>query len=619
MPPPPSSSFLDDPKDLVADALLGLCSESANDVKLLPGFPDVKVVVGNHAILSNSDASSSAKTAVALISGGGSGHEPFACGYVGRGMLSAAVCGDVFASPSAEAVYRAIKAVTSPSGCLLIVLNYTGDRLNFGIAAERAKAEGLRVEMVVVGDDVAIPGRPVARRGIAGSVLVHKLAGAAAADLKSLDEVAEIARTASECIATLGVSLSVCNVPGQAEAASDRIGPGEMEVGLGIHGEPGREKRPVGPARTIVESTLRAVARENDYATSPEGAPVVLLINNLGATTPLELSLLAFRALEHATSDLKLDVQRLFVGPLVTSLDMAGFSCTLLNFSAWKSRDAFLALLDRPTEAPAWPACSRWRVPTARFLDEPAGESTSPAATSLPDDVAEGAERQGQGQGQGQAASHAIARACRALLAAAAHLDALDRSIGDGDCGATMAKAATKVLEALPALPLGSPRALASALGRITAVHMGGTSGAIYTIFFHAASAALGGEVGGGEGGEGGENFPDLMLAAVAGFRAGLAAIQKYSGAQPGDRTLVDVFAAVLRAWDEAGEGKGYGERLGMAKAAAAAAVHATEAMPANVGRASYVPPERLAGNPDPGAYAANVWLAEVIDVMLEG
>lgn len=228
----------------------------------MPALLQVKVVVDTHHD----------PTQVAVISGGGAGHEPAMAGYVGPGLLAAAVCGEVFASPSDDAVLAAIRAVCGPAGVLLVLMNYTGDRLNFGVAAERAKAEGLAVEVVTVADD-ALPAPAAGRRGIAGTVLVLKVAGAAAAQGRPLAEVKALAERAAASVGSMGCSLSACTLPGKPP--SSRIGPGEMEVGLGIHGEPGAAKGPLRPADEVVAQLLaRITAPEGGYLPLQAGEPL---------------------------------------------------------------------------------------------------------------------------------------------------------------------------------------------------------------------------------------------------------------------------------------------------------------------------------------------------------
>ncbi|MFN6978271.1 MAG: dihydroxyacetone kinase subunit DhaK, partial [Gemmobacter sp.] len=217
--------FINSRETLVTEAIDGLLRTASGRLARLDGYPHIKVVVRTEWDRSK----------VALVSGGGSGHEPSHAGFVGRGMLTAAVCGEVFASPSVDAVLAGILAVTGKAGCLLIVKNYTGDRLNFGLAAERARAQGLKVAMVVVDDDVALPDLPQAR-GVAGTLFVHKIIGALAEEGMDLDRLAAEARRIIGGVVSIGMSLDTCTVPGSPK--EDRIPPGKAELGLGIHGEP---------------------------------------------------------------------------------------------------------------------------------------------------------------------------------------------------------------------------------------------------------------------------------------------------------------------------------------------------------------------------------------------
>ena len=258
--------FMDRREDAVTDALDGLIAGSGGQLARLDGYPDIKVV---HRADWQRDG-------VAVISGGGSGHEPAHAGFVGPGMLTAAVCGDVFASPSVDAVLAALLAVTGPAGSLLIVKNYTGDRLNFGLAAARARAAGLAVETVIVGDDIALPDLP-APRGIAGTLLVHKIAGALAAQGAALEAVAAAARKVVAGASSIGMALGTCRLPGTARA--DRIPDGKAELGLGIHGEPGAEQVDYAGLRAamgLMAAKLAARMGEQSH---------VALVNNLGGAS----------------------------------------------------------------------------------------------------------------------------------------------------------------------------------------------------------------------------------------------------------------------------------------------------------------------------------------------
>lgn len=255
--------FIETRASLVNDAIDGFLAASGGRLARLDGDPEIRVV-----LRAELDAGQ-----VAVVSGGGSGHEPAHAGFVGPGLLTAAVCGDVFASPSVDAVLAAILAVTGPAGCLLVIKNYAGDRLNFGLAAERARAMGLKVEAVIVADDIALPGvkQP---RGIAGTLFVHKVAGHAAQSRAPLEAVAALARRAASAAQSLGIAVSTATIPGSPR--SERLAEGQAELGLGIHGEPGAERITMPKA-----SDLARLMTER--FTGVGAQPLALLVNNLGS------------------------------------------------------------------------------------------------------------------------------------------------------------------------------------------------------------------------------------------------------------------------------------------------------------------------------------------------
>src|SRR6056297_130922 len=308
----PMKQFINKKETLVTEAIDGALRIAGGRLARLDGYPHIKVVVRTDWDRSK----------VALVSGGGSGHEPSHAGFVGQGMLTAAVCGEVFASPSVDAVLAGILAMTGEPGCLLIVKNYTGDRLNFGLAAERARAFGKKVEMVIVDDDVALPDLPQAR-GVAGTLFVHKIAGALAEQGADLGTVTQAARRVIEGVVSIGMSLDTRTVP--APPKEDRIAAGKAELGLGIHGEAGIEQVDFAGAREAMEMVV------DRLAPSIGPGPHVALLNNLGSATPLEMSVLA----EELTRSRIGDQVRWLVGPapLMTSLDMKGFSVSLLPVS----------------------------------------------------------------------------------------------------------------------------------------------------------------------------------------------------------------------------------------------------------------------------------------------
>lgn len=551
----PTKRFFNTRETLVTEALDALVRLSAGKLARLDGYPHVKVVV--RATLDPSK--------VAVVSGGGSGHEPAHAGFVGRGMLSAAVCGEVFASPSVEAVLAAILAVTGEAGCLLIVKNYTGDRLNFGLAAERARALGKRVETVLVADDVAIPGA-AQPRGVAGTLFVHKIAGALAERGGSLDEVAAEARAVAAETWSLGVSLEGCSIPGAP--ATERLAADEGELGLGIHGEPGVEKIALQSVRSLValmSARLQAALPSND----PE-ARYAALINDLGAVPPIEMALVANELLGSPLAG-QLD---LVVGPapVMTSLDMNGFSLSLLRLDLDARRHAALV---EPCEPLAWPGAVAPRPLELRALPQ-APRTRAPASTS-------------------PVHERVLAALIVRAIALQPELDALDAEIGDGDTGTTFACGARAVRERFADLPFADPSALLDELGVVLGEAMGGSLGVLLAIGCVASGEAL----GRGRGW-------------VAALREGATRIAEHGGARIGDRTLLDALLPGLDTLLATGS-------LVDASAAAHAGARATASLDrARAGRAAYLSSHSLIGVPDPGAMAIAGLFAAASDA-LEG
>jgi dihydroxyacetone kinase len=481
---------------------------------------------------------------VAHVSGGGSGHEPSHAGFVGQGMLTAAVCGDVFASPSVDAVLAGILAVTGKAGCLLIVKNYTGDRLNFGLAAERARAQGLKVNMVIVDDDVALPDLPQAR-GVAGTLFVHKIAGALAEQGSDLDAVTDAAKRVIDGVVSIGMSLDTCTIPGSQK--EDRIGPGKAELGLGIHGEAGIEQVDFSNARDAMEMVVeRLLPRVGP-------GPHVALLNNLGGAMPLEMAVLA----EELTRSRLGEQIRWLIGPapLMTSLDMQGFSVSLLPVTK-----ADETALSAPVAPWAWPGCVA------------VGDV---AVVALPD----GLTPIKPTPSQNDAVRAFIERCCTIMIGAEGDLNALDAKSGDGDTGSTLATASRALIDALDRLPLADQTQLYRAIGLELSQTMGGSSGVLLAIFFAAA----------GDASASGKDIVDAL-------KAGLERVQQVGGARAGDRTMIDALEPALEALP-----KGLGEAACAARGGADATAGITKA---RAGRASYLSEESLAGHNDPGAEA---------------
>ncbi|MEP2978174.1 MAG: dihydroxyacetone kinase subunit DhaK [Lentilitoribacter sp.] len=528
------TQFINKKEDIVTDAIDGIVAASGGKLARLDGYPHIRVVVRNDWD----------KSKVALVSGGGSGHEPAHAGFVGEGMLTAAVCGDVFASPSVDAVLAGILAVTGPAGCLLIVKNYTGDRLNFGLAAERARAFGLNVEMVVVDDDVALPDLPQAR-GVAGTLFVHKIVGALAQKGADLDTVSKAAKKVIKGVQSIGMSLDTCTVPGSPK--EDRIPDGMAELGLGIHGEAGVEQIQFNNAK----DGFAALASKLEAAMAK--GPHVALLNNLGGASVLEMSIILNEFINSTLGDKISHI----VGPasMMTSLDMRGFSVSIFPANAEE-----LELLKTATPLAAWPGVSEISPIEIKPLNDgltaikPIPSSHTPTEEFL-------------------------RSCCEVLIAAEDDLNALDAKSGDGDTGSTLAGASRALIGAMDRLPLADQTQLYRAIGLELSQTMGGSSGVLLAIFFAAT----------GDGASSGLPMRDAL-------KAGLARMQEIGGAQIGDRTMVDALAPALDALE-----------IGIKEAAEAArkgADHTASILQAKAGRAAYINAQQLEGHVDPGAEA---------------
>lgn len=282
---------------------------------------------------------------VALISGGGSGHEPAHGGFVGTGMLDAAVAGAVFTSPTPDQVYEGIKAIATDTGVLMVVKNYTGDVMNFEMAAEMAEMEGINVKYVVTNDDVAVKDSlyTIGRRGVAGTIFVHKIAGAKAEEGASLEEVQAVAQKVIDNVRTMGAAIKPCIVPAAGKPGFE-ISDEEMEIGIGIHGEPGTHKEAMKTADEIVDALLEKILADIDYV----GSEVAVMVNGAGATPLMELFIINNRVAD-VLAEKGVKVYKTFVGEYMTSIEMEGFSLSLLRLD-----EEMKALLEAKADTPAW-------------------------------------------------------------------------------------------------------------------------------------------------------------------------------------------------------------------------------------------------------------------------
>ncbi|XP_037615618.1 triokinase/FMN cyclase [Sebastes umbrosus] len=578
----PKQKLINSADSCVDEALCGLVRASGGRLSLLKG----------HRVVLRSDLDA-LRGKVALLSGGGSGHEPAHGGYLGVGMLSAAVAGGVFASPPPASILAAILCLhnAGASGVLLIVKNYTGDRLNFGLAAEQGRNHGVAVDMVIVAEDCAFDQPSKAgRRGLCGTIFIHKLAGALAEEGCSLDQIVSKVTEVLKGIGTLGVSLSPCSVPGCRPSFD--LPPGDMELGLGIHGEPGIKRSKVASADGVVKTMIDHMTNPDSQSHLPlkSGDSVVVCVNNLGALSCLEMAVVT-RATIICLESRGVVVARVMSGSFMTSLEMAGVSLSLM-----KTDQETLRLFDAKTSAPAWPNLSSVCVSGRSYITEPPATSTQPQDDTHSEGLLSPVMRK------------ALERVCSTLLEKQEELNSLDRAAGDGDCGNTHAQAARAIQDWLQGHVVpGCPGQLLSVLAGLVQEKMGGSSGALYSLFLTAAA----GHVTMG--------LQDNAAAWAGAMHAGTQAMRRYGGADPGDRTMLD---ALCPAVDElmkltTAQPGGQMDVLQSAVQKASSGAESTRHLTAKAGRASYIAAERVT-LPDPGAVAVAAILRAVLE-SLEG
>jgi dihydroxyacetone kinase len=584
--------ILNDPQDSVDEFISGLLLQYPNRLQKLQ----------NHNVLLTAHPPASSQVQVQLLSGGGSGHEPSHAGWIGQGMLSGAICGGIFASPSVAAILAAIRAVAVPTttkeqkgaSVLLIVKNYTGDRLNFGMACEKANQEGIPCQMLVVADDCALPRTKgiTGARGVAGTVLIHKITGAAAAKGLSLSSVAALGMQVTKRTGTLGVALNNVTVPG-ATTVNDRLDDHTIEIGLGIHGEAGLKQSPMLSCDEMTKemlSTIRAYGRtldDNDNKIVPmfdKGDDLCVLVNNLGGTSNFEMSILANSAVKLLEGEYGCKISRLFVGAFMTSFDMHGVSITVLNLTGASSE--MVELLDAPTDAPAWMKCDIYNNDKRASATERPEVVVDESKTevNLPPLKIDNFEA---------TAKELAKKAALTLGDEEPMLTKYDTIVGDGDCGITMKRGATEILERLEkgTIPTNHPVTMFAAMADAVSASMGGTSGVLLELMFRKMSSTF-------------QRCESIDIKEFsAAFQAGVDAISLYGGATVGSRTMLDALvpaAAVLMETNDL---------LQAASKAKLGADGTAQMKAASAGRSNYLSEETLVGTPDPGAIAVSIVL----------
>ncbi|PYE84844.1 dihydroxyacetone kinase subunit DhaL [Pseudoroseicyclus aestuarii] len=521
---------------------------------------------------------------VGIVVGGGSGHEPAFVGYVGRGLADAAAIGNVFASPSPAQVADAVRAADGGAGVLMLYGNYSGDVMNFGMAAEMLEEEGIAARSLLVTDDAASApiGREGERRGIAGGFFVFKAAGAAADLGHDLDEVARLAAHANARTRSMGVALGACSLP-QTRRPNFTIGADEMEIGMGIHGEPGIERTQLETADAVAERLLAPIIQELALG---QGDRVAVLVNGLGSTSLMELYIL-HRHVAGRLEALGVAQACCWVGNYVTALEMAGASLSVLKLD-----DELEPLIAHPCRTPALQ------------VGLPAAPTSAPAARP----VRQRPEMRSEApQGPLETGGEISAALFRTMLLAAGErviaeadvLSALDGALGDGDHGVTMETGFRAVARALDALPQdAAPNVLCDAAAQAFLDAVGASAGPLYATGLRHAGRAV-------------AHRGDLDAASLtAWIRAMAEGIAERGGARPGDKTMLDAWAPAAEAAEDAlRDGGGAEACLAAAAQAAQAGRDATEAMWARRGRAAKLG-DRALGHIDPGAASAALILA---------
>ncbi len=536
---------------------------------------------------------------VTLISGGGSGHEPAHAGFVGKGMLDAAVCGDVFASPSQIQVYQAIKATASKQGTLLIIKNYSGDIMNFKNGAYLATEDGIQVEYIRVDDDIAVEDSlyTVGRRGVAGVVLVHKIAGAAAAEGRDLMQVKTVAEKAATNVRTIGLALTSCTVPANG-SPTFKLNEDEMEYGVGIHGEPGIKREKVSTADELAlrmtTDLLKDLGLDDDVPSE-----IAILVNGFGGT-PLQELYLFNNAVSRELNKRNIRIDRTFVGNYMTSIDMAGISLTVMKLD-----DELKTLLSRECHTPAFRVDGP--IESVEYVDirdpvekKPVFFETETAIEhAIIEDKVITLDN----------IIYLVDKMSEVIIKNKVPFCELDTYAGDGDFGMSISKG-FKQLKREWSMILDQERLhignFLDACSMIIMEHCGGASGPIWGAAFRAASKATEEKM---------EltvrEFAEMLHASVKGIQF-IGERSFGRGAEVGDKTLVDALVPCANSWSEsAAAGVDFKTAFEKGALAAVEGAEYTKEIVARMGRAGTVG-ERSLGYPDAGAFALGVIFTEL-------
>lgn len=602
----PAKHYLDDPIHAVVTSLRGVTVTN----------PSLLLDQANKTVYRHPSSIDRPEN-VSVVCGGGSGHEPGFAAFVGRGALTACVAGTIFASPSAQQVRHCLKhRIPSESkGTVVVVTNYTGDILNFGMGIEKARTMGKRVEMVVVADDVGVgreKGGKVGRRGLSGTALVVKMCGALAEAGSTVEECATLGRLIVDNLVSVGASLSRVHVPGrsiqEAKEEEERLGPGLVEIGMGIHNEPGCEKVKTdlpGLTKIMLAQLLDQNDKDRAYVKISKGDNIAILINNFGGTSNLELSAIVHEITIQLGRDYSLKPKRVLSGTFFGSLNGPGFIISVLKLvdTGLGPEKSMLDLLDAPAEATGWSASVRpetWEKEYAELKGKAEDDQEETKPTNLkrsyrkkyPTDLLKAKFSIVNPEQLKSALKSGLDR----VIACEAEVTRFDTIVGDGDCGVGLKRGAEGILEMMNSTKLtDDPYLTLTKIASIIETTMDGTSGALYAIFINSLATNIRNQDSGKPQGL----TPQMWSNALT---KTLENLGKYTPAKPGDRTLMDALSPFV---DLLGET----EDVKRAAEAAKQGADKTKGMKASLGRSVYVGGEGHMEVPDPGAYGLSQFL----------
>ncbi|CEK31827.1 dihydroxyacetone kinase [[Clostridium] sordellii] len=539
------------------------------------------------------------KNKVSLISGGGSGHEPAHAGFVGKGMLDAAVCGDVFASPSQIQVYQSIKSTASDKGTLLIIKNYSGDMMNFKNAAYLASEDGIKVDYVRVEDDIAVEDSlyTVGRRGVAGTVFVHKIAGAASELGKSLEDVKLIAQKAADNVRSLGFALTSCTVPAKGTPTFE-LGEDEIEFGVGIHGEPGIRREKMASADDLAKKMVDAILKDMNIVGNNE--EVAILINGFGGTPLQELYLLN-NSVYRELSKKNIKINRAFVGNYMTSIDMEGASISILKLD-----DELKNLLSQVSDTPAFKVSGP--VESVEYVDIYEDNKFIEDATFEVETNIDFSKIQNNILTLDNMI-YIVDKMSEVIIKNEVPFCELDAHAGDGDFGMSVAKGFKQLKREWKEITSSEKLSIGEFLNDCSMIimeHCGGASGPIWGSAFRSAGKSIGNKKEINI-----KDFADMMKASVKGIQStGERSFGR--GAVVGDKTLVDALVPCANSWEvSAKNNASFKEAFVKGAKEAVEGAKSTEQIVARMGRAGTVG-ERSLGYPDAGAYGIGVIFTEI-------